>query len=232
MFKSLWQHLEERERTWRRSFGMDITDPAERRKSRRQYLWIDHAILRSFWTNEAELAPGVWRSNQPTHRRFEDLKARGVTTILNLRGPSKYSMYLFEEESCQQLGLTLVDIPLRATKPPSKEGLVSLLDTFDQIDPPFLMHCKSGSDRTGLAAVIWLHLKEGWDLDAAQEAHLSFKFLHRRNAPSGILDHMLDMYRAAKDADPALSLDHWIRHHYDPEALGQSFAKVYPRRRS
>ena len=99
MFKSLWTHLEEREREWRRSFGMDITDPAQRRKARRQYLWLDHAILRTFWTNEAQIAPGVWRSNQPTHSRFEALKARGIKTILNLRGPSKFSMYLFEEES-------------------------------------------------------------------------------------------------------------------------------------
>ena len=222
MFKSLWTHLEEREREWRRSFGMDITDPAQRRKARRQYLWLDHAILRTFWTNEAQIAPGVWRSNQPTHSRFEALKTRGIKTILNLRGPSKFSMYLFEEESCAKLGLELISVRLSATKAPPKEGIVALLDIFDRIEKPFLMHCKSGSDRTGLAAVLWLHLKEGVPLAQARAEHLSMRFLHRKNAPSGILDHLFDTY----EADPSgLPLDLWLREVYDPEALTESFRK-------
>jgi hypothetical protein len=31
----------------------------------------------AFWTNEAEIAPGVWRSNHPTQARLQRLKARG-----------------------------------------------------------------------------------------------------------------------------------------------------------
>ena len=65
----------------REAAGWDLGDPASRRRASLHYHLVDHAILRHHWTNMDEVAPGVWRSNQPTHGRFKALKARGIRTI-------------------------------------------------------------------------------------------------------------------------------------------------------
>ena len=105
MLPKLWSRLDKAERRVRRSFGTDITDPSARRWSRFHYHVFDHAFLRTFWTNFWQVAPGVWRSNQPTHARFEKYAAMGIRTVVNLRGEEKRAHYLFEEESCRKLGL-------------------------------------------------------------------------------------------------------------------------------
>ena len=69
-----------------RADGGDLTAPGRRWRAMLHYHLVDHAILRHHWTNMDEVAPGVWRSNQPTHARFKALKAMGIRTVINLRG--------------------------------------------------------------------------------------------------------------------------------------------------
>lgn len=204
------------------SFGNDITDPAERKKSLRHLNWLDHGILRKHWHNFAQVAPGVYRANHPDHVRFEAYAAQGIKTILNLRGAAKQPHYLFEVESCAAFGLDLVDIKMSARNAPPVAALLKLLSTFETAEKPFLMHCKSGADRTGLAAVLYLLTVEGQRLDVARR-QLSFRFLHIRRTSTGILDHFFDVY-AARNATSPITIADWIKTEYDPEALTLSFA--------
>src|SRR5688572_5587837 len=87
----------------RRETAWDLRDPGSRRRASWHYHLVDHAILRHHWTNMDEVAPGVWRSNQPTHGRLKALKAKGVRTVINLRGHGEESFHLFERESCAAL---------------------------------------------------------------------------------------------------------------------------------
>ena len=74
------------ERSVRASYDTDLSTPENRRRAHIYNLWFDHAILRKVWTNFYPVAPGVYRSNQPTHERFVRLRDQGIKTILNLRG--------------------------------------------------------------------------------------------------------------------------------------------------
>jgi len=218
----MFSALRKRERAFRTSFGHDITDPKERKKSLLHFNWLDHGILRKHWHNYAQVAPGVYRSNHPDHARFKAYAEQGIKTILNLRGAAKQPHYLFEVESCDQLGLTLVDIKMSARKAPPLKALQKLLAAFETNEKPFLMHCKSGADRTGLAAALYLMVIEGQPLDVARR-QLSFRFLHIRRTSTGILDHFFDVY-AARNAESPIAITDWINTEYDPDALTQSFA--------
>lgn len=222
MFRKLMQKLEEKEQKFRNSFGQDISDPGERRRSQWHLDWLDHGILRRRWHNFDEIAPHVYRSNHPNHKRFAAYAAMGIKTVLNLRGQALQPHHLFEVESCARLGLTLVNVQMAARRAPDRAELIDLLDAFATMERPFLMHCKSGADRTGLAAAIYLMLYEGTDIATAQR-QLSFRYVHIRRTTTGILDHFLDVY-AARAAQSPIRIDDWIRDEYDRDALTASFA--------
>ncbi|RBW45557.1 protein tyrosine phosphatase [Loktanella sp. D2R18] len=221
MFRKIQETLVKKEQNLRKSFGHDITDPKERRKSLFHYYWLDHGILRKRWHNFNEFAPGAYRSNHPDHQRFASYAAMGIRTVLNLRGAAQQPHYLLEVESCEQLGLTLVTSQMSARRAPTVKALKKLLNSFAAIERPFMMHCKSGADRTGLAAALYLMLYENTPLEIAQK-QLSFQYLHIRRTSTGILDHFLDVY-AARNAQSPIAIDDWIRTEYDPDALTKSF---------
>ena len=220
--RKLISSFRKKERAFRTSFGRDIIDPKERRKSQLHFNWLDHGILRKHWHNFARIAPGVYRANHPDHRRFKAYAADGIKTILNLRGAAKQPHYLFEVESCTGLGLTLVDIKLSARNAPPTKELQELLMAFETAEKPFLIHCKSGADRTSLAAALYLMVVERQPLDIARK-QLSFRFLHIKRSATGILDHFFDTYATRNAASP-ITIEDWIKTEYDPEALTKSFA--------
>lgn len=146
----------------------------------------------------------------------------GIKTILNLRGAAKQPHYLFEVESCERLGLTLVTISMSARQAPKPDQLIKVINAFDTMERPFLMHCKSGADRTGLVAALYLMVQEGQPVAVARQ-QLSFRFLHIRRTATGILDHFLDVYEA-RNAQSPIAITDWIRTEYDRDALTASFA--------
>lgn len=200
----------------------DIYTPAGRKRAKRQLEWVDHGVLRHRWHNFAEFAPQAFRSNHPTTARFDSYAAMGIKTILTLRGAPTQPQFLFEEETCQRLNLTLKCVQLAARTAPAAERLCLLFDTFDKIERPFLMHCKSGADRTGLAAALYLLEYQGADIATAKK-QLSFNYVHIRRTATGILDHFLDTYEMRVNETGILIRD-WISTEYDAKELIKSFA--------
>lgn len=223
MIRKIFKALDQKERDLRKSFGHDITDPAERKKSYWHVRWLDHGILRTFWHNFDQVSEGVYRSNHPDHKRFEAYAAMGIKTVLNLRGVAKQPHYLFEVESCERLGLELVTVHMSARAAPSRERLLDVIAAFEEMERPFLMHCKSGADRTGLVAALYLMVHEGQSVAEARR-QLSFRYLHIRKTSTGILDHFFDVY-AARNAQEPIAIEEWIRTEYDRDALTESFAQ-------
>jgi len=183
--------------------------------------WHDHGILRVFWRNFDQIAPGVYRSNHPTPRRFAQAHAMGITTILNLRGASDEPGYRLEKDICASLGITLIDIGLSARRVPPRDRLQDLIGIFRRIDKPFLMHCKSGADRAGLASAIWLMVIEGHSATQARRM-LSLRYLHIRWSQTGVLDHLLDSYIARNQRDP-IGFEDWVATAYDHRVIQSQF---------
>ncbi len=218
---SLLKRISNWERALRASYNTDLSTPENRRRAHIYNLWFDHAVLRKVWTNCFQVAPGVYRSNQPTHERFERLNAEGVRAILNLRGAGQGAHYLVEEESCRALGLTLVNCALQARDAAPPESILAVIRAFREIEKPFVMHCKSGADRAGFAAAIYLLVIEGRPMAEARKM-LGVKYLHLKWSRTGILDYILDQYEA-RTAQSPIGFEEWIATEYDNEALQAAY---------
>ncbi|NDV97692.1 tyrosine-protein phosphatase [Salipiger sp. PrR002] len=226
MLTKLWEKIESAERRFRRSFGKDISTPRARALSKFHYHVFDHAFLRMFWTNFWQLAPGVWRSNQPTHGRFEKYAAMGIKTVITLRGEEKYAHYLFEKESCEKLGLTLLHAKLWARMAPKRERVIDLIDTLRSAERPMIFHCKSGADRAGFASAVYLMVFEGVPVEEARK-QMGLKYVHLEFTKTGIQGYILDTYAARNRRDP-ISFEDWIRTEYDAKKLQTGFDAKRP----
>ncbi|OUD08718.1 hypothetical protein BVC71_12375 [Marivivens niveibacter] len=224
MASRLHKWVKDWERKQREKYTHDLTDPDQRKLSQRYFDWVDHGILRYKWHNFAKVADGVYRSNHPNRARFEDYANIGIKTILNLRGANRLSPYKFEKEACDALGLTLIDQPFTARKAPRKERLLEIIEVMGSIQKPFLMHCKSGADRTGLMAAIYLLAIEGRPVQEAQK-QLSVRFVHLNFTKTGILDYVIDSYaQRLKQGD--ISFRDWVATEYDQDAAQEAFDKM------
>ncbi|RKF14126.1 protein tyrosine phosphatase [Roseovarius spongiae] len=221
----LIKRLTEWERNLRQSYNTDLSTPENRRRANIYNLWFDHAALRVLWTNHYPVAPGVWRSNQPTHRRFERLKAMGFRSVLNLRGSAGAAHYLAEEESCARLGLNLVSVTLHARFAAPPEDIAAVIAAFRSIEKPFVMHCKSGADRAGFAAAIYLMVIEGRPVSEARKM-LGLKYIHFRRSRTGVLDYILDLYDARNARDP-IGFEDWVATEYDNEQVQRDFERKF-----
>lgn len=197
-----------------------LNDAEGRRRALMSYLLLDHAILRYWWTNFHLVSPGVFRSNQPTHGRFEKMAKLGIRTVINLRGEGQRPNYLFEAESCRALGLQLVSTGLSARNAAPREQILRLFRLLREAERPVVMHCKSGADRAGFAAALHL-LAEGHSVDEARR-QLHPRFLHFKRSRTGILDHILDLYETRQAQGP-IGIEEWIATEYDPAAATESF---------
>lgn len=216
--------LEDWQRQLTARIGGDISTPEARKAARWHYCLVDHGWLRALWRNLHRLGPQVYRSNQPSAGQLADLHRKlGLKTVLNLRGATDQSFYLFEAETCAALGICLVDLSLAASKAPSRAKLEELNRLFQTLPRPLLIHCKSGADRTGLAAFIYLLLVEHQPFDVARR-QLSLRYLHVAKSPAGIQDHILRHYEVAL-RETGIGFMEWVRQGYNPAAITASFVR-------
>jgi protein tyrosine phosphatase (PTP) superfamily phosphohydrolase (DUF442 family) len=216
---ALLARLKTAERAFLHGWGNDISSPLGRVTAHLHFHLADHQFLRAIYSNHFPVAEGVWRSNQPSPGRLETLKMRGFRTILTLRGQTKNSFALLETEACARLGLRLECCGMSATALGPRSRMLELLDLFDRIERPFLIHCKSGADRTGLASALYLlHFGLADHATAARQLH--WRFMHFANSRAGVLDHVITAYGKACDASARpLALRTWIETQYDPVHL-------------
>jgi len=201
--------------------GFDLATPDGRRRAVADMTYVDHGFLRAAFRNFHWISPEMARANQPSPRRIAEYADMGIKTILNLRGFNDSGHYWLEREACAAHGLVLVDAPLGSREPPHKERIFRAAHLFENIRYPALMHCKSGADRAGLMAVLYLHLHCGKPIPDAME-QLSLKYLHVRQGKTGMLDYFFERYLAESDGGRMPFLD-WARDVYDPAAVKAGF---------
>lgn len=201
--------------------GGPLSTPGARRRAWLDALLIDHALLRLGWTNAGTVVPGrLYRSNHPTPGRLSAMTRRwGLKSVINLRGATGTGSYALSRERAAQLGLELIDLPLSSGRAPSREALLGLVEALTHLHPPALMHCKSGADRTGFAAAIYLILHGIPPAEARRQ--LSWRWGHLAHSRAGVLDAVLDAF--ASRADPAQDFAAWTHTGYDPDAVTATF---------
>ncbi|WP_029032229.1 fused DSP-PTPase phosphatase/NAD kinase-like protein [Salinarimonas rosea] len=182
---------------------------------------VDHGVFRFAYLNLHRVSSGLWRAAQPAPHQLARLRDEGLRTVVYLRGGREHGSWQLQKESCEALGLTLVDFVVRSRAAPDKEALLRARAFFREIQYPALVHCKSGADRAGFMSALYLVVHEGRSADEALR-QLSLRYGHFRFAKTGILDAFFERWRDEGEAQ-GLGFEEWVETRYDPDALTREF---------
>ena len=202
---------------------MSYRAPAGKRRGAQDWIELifkDHGFLRIYWHNLHEIAPGMWRSNQPAPSRVHAAAQMGVKSIINLRGARSDGGWQLEAEACAQTGIALYDFTARSRAAPDKAMLHAAKALFDEVPRPALMHCKSGADRAGLMSALYLLIVEQKPAREAA-AQLAWKYGHVKQAKTGLLDAFFASYFPYEDQ--GMGFFDWVDNVYDPEEVTRNF---------
>lgn len=208
---------EKREARWNRP----IRSARERFRAWMDLLVVDHGILRLIHLNKHRVGDRIWRSAQPSPRDIARLGRQGLKTIVNLRGGRSHGAWQLEKDAAERLGIDIVDLVLRSREAPDRQTLLGLPAFFARLQYPVLAHCKSGADRAGLFAALYLLVVEGASARRALQ-ELTLLKGHFRYAQTGILDAFIEAYAEEGEKQGKSFLD-WVREDYDPARLTASF---------
>ena len=94
----------------------------------------------------AKIGDDMFIGGQPTEKALRELKAQGVTTVINLRMPEELTRIGFDEPKLiAELGMKYVPIPMRGGGKPenaySPENLKKFTDVMKSADGKVLLHC-------------------------------------------------------------------------------------------
>jgi protein tyrosine/serine phosphatase len=205
-----------------RSPGFDLSTSGGRLKTYLDYLWNDHAYLRLGFSNAHWISDELVRANQPWPHQIAAWKARGIRTIVNLRGGFDASFHALEKDACQRLDLAMVDFTITSREVPSRDRVLGAKRLFETLEYPAMMHCKSGADRAGIMSVLYMHFQKGKTIrEALDQLHL--RYLHVKQGNTGVLDYTFQRY--IEQGEPAgLSFLEWVESPmYDPARMKADF---------
>lgn len=180
---------------------------------------VAHILL---YTNFHVVLPGqVFRCAQLSGPQLEEaIRAHGIRTVVNLRGPcDPFPWYLDECRVTQQAGAAHEDVSFSAGRLPPVDEIRYLLRVLDRTEYPILLHCRQGADRTGLAAAMFLLLHTDADL-AAAKSQVGVAYGHLRLGRTRFIDQFFDLYDEWLEAQGLQHAPnvfrHWLEEEYCP----------------
>lgn len=173
----------------------------------------DHNFTNFIRFNFHEIAPRVYRSSQPRMKKFKELKEHfGIKTIINLKSENRNSAYfLFEEEKCKELGLKLINVNINSRAMPTTEQLLEYERIIKhEMKKPVLIHCKAGSDRTGIFCTLYQYFIEKREIkDTDQLKFLPFG--HVKYSKAGRIDYYFEQFAKYEEQHPEIDLITWSK---------------------
>jgi len=130
-----------------------------------------------------------------------------IRTIVNLRDakPGRY-WHETEKRVARERGVRLIDIRMSSRHLPHKHALRELLDTFETAERPMLVHCRFGSERTGIACAMYRIDYLGVANEAASREMLCARYGHLPAFAPAARCFVERVHRGAE----------WARESYDP----------------
>jgi len=157
--------------------------------------------------NLREVDPGrFYRSGQLDPERLREAIAElGLRTVINLRGYDQTpDWYAAETAVAREAGLAFHDVHLSARSLPRPREVARLLELYRAAERPILVHCESGSDRSGVAAALYQIEYMGRSPQQALEM-LSLRYRHFAPTRRAVR-RFVETYRG----------EAWVRSGYDP----------------
>lgn len=127
--------------------------------------------------NFHEVENGVlYRSSRLGADGLENAIARyGIKSVLNLCGPQPgVAWYDGEVQIARGHGVLFRDLAISANQALDPMQLAELLEVLRDAPKPLLIHCRAGSDRTGLACALFVAWRGGSYLEASEQLGLYY----------------------------------------------------------
>jgi protein tyrosine phosphatase (PTP) superfamily phosphohydrolase (DUF442 family) len=121
----------------------------------------------------------AYRSAQLNGERLTDvIAAHHIKSIINLRGANPGSSWYNDEiRVSTAANVVHLDIGMSALQEPNAATVTKLINALQAAPRPILIHCNSGSDRTGFASALFERFVVGRSTeDSARQ--LSFRYGH------------------------------------------------------
>jgi len=178
-------------------------------------LWQIHIGL-----NDHAVIPGrIYRSAQPSGMQLGELiRKHGLRTVLNLRGQATWEQWYRDDcNATAAAGINQEDVTLSAHTLPFPGELLKAVEVLDRAEPPVLIHCAQGADRTGLLSAIALLLYTDATLGEARR-ELWPNRGHYRVARTAAMDEFLDHYEewleVQREPHAPARFRHWLTTEY------------------
>jgi tyrosine-protein phosphatase SIW14 len=151
--------------------------------------------------NFHEVNAQLFRGGQPRPGGLQKLAARGVKTVINLRGDD--GLAADEEREAKSLGMKYVNLPLSLGGRPSREQIARALALIEAAEnQPVFVHCRKGADRTGVLIAAYRITHDHWTAAEAQrEADKYGMGWWQRGKKDFISDYFRDRGGASPDAN-------------------------------
>jgi Tyrosine phosphatase family len=186
-----------------------------------------------FTGNVGVVDPGkVFRSAQPFGRLDTLARQYSLASVLNLRGGSQDDPWYAEEvRETERLAIDLFDFPMSATRRPTRKELLVLLELLGRCRYPLLIHCKSGSDRTGLATALYRTFRLGEPPVSALRA-FSLEYGHvplfgPQHLHEPFFEYQSWLHDRGLNHTPERFLD-WVKHDYRDKNPTSEFEPLRP----
>lgn len=201
-------------------------------RSRRRGLWLVPLILMvavagiGVWLVTSmrvfEVVPDrVFRSRQLTPDELRKIADRHrIRTVISLRGSATDEPWLQQElATCEQLGITHETATVKMDEWPARHHARKLVNLLEVADPPILIHCLQGVDRSGWASTV-AQLMDGVPLDDAL-VQLSPRYGHFCDSAVCPLHLFFVSYRNHLDLhalpEGSVVFRDWVTEDYCPE---------------
>lgn len=184
------------------------------------YLWV-HEINANFH----EVVPEkVYRSAQPEPEQLRGwIDKYEIRTILNLRGDAGRETQ-DEQIVADQTGVTMLTVELSAYRLPTRKALLEVIEILETAEPPILLHCRQGMDRSGTVSALAAMLIGGEPYEKAKGESWIPPGPWKRKSHTNYV-HISDMFELYEDYCEANGKNpndlavfrHWAAEVYDPE---------------
>jgi protein tyrosine/serine phosphatase len=121
----------------------------------------------------------LYRSAQLNENKLSDvISTFGIKSVINLRGENRGLRWYDDEiRVSRALGVTHFNVRMTAVRDTDDATVTQLMETLRTAPRPMLIHCESGSDRTGLAAALYERFLKEKPAEIAA-GQISFRYGH------------------------------------------------------
>src|SRR5258708_15916318 len=126
--------------------------------------------------NFGKMDDRFYRGAQPDESDYQDLKALGVKTVIDLQDhPTSY-----EKRDVEALGMRYVSIPMSDSSYPKEEQIAAFLNVVnDPTTGKFFAHCAGGRHRTGVVGAVYRFNVNHWSYDQVYAEMKDYDFYTR-----------------------------------------------------